>query len=85
MAAAGRSASFSEPDRNGPATTCVNPCAWTTARAARVELDAVALAACDRVALAVVEAQGFTHVVAAPFRSGSLNDALRPASAIQAV
>ena len=53
--------------------------------AARVELDAVALAACDRVALAVVEAQGFTHVVAAPFRSGSLNDALRPASAIQAV
>ena len=53
--------------------------------AARVELDAVALAACDRAALAVVEAQGFTHVVAAPFRSGSLNDALRPASAIQAV
>ena len=53
--------------------------------AARVELDAVALAACDRAALAVVQAQGFTHVVAAPFRSGSLNDALRPAGAIQAL
>ena len=51
--------------------------------AARVELDAVALAACDRAALAVVQAQGFTHVVAGPFRSGSLNDALRPAAAIQ--
>ena len=51
--------------------------------AARVELDAVALAACDRAALTVVQAQGFSHVVAGPFRSGSLNDALRPASTIQ--
>ncbi len=53
--------------------------------ACRVELDAVALAACDQAALAVVRAQGYGQVAAGLFRSGSLNDALRPAGASQAV
>jgi uncharacterized protein len=43
---------------------------------ARVELDAAALAACDEAVLDVVRREGFSEVVAAPFRSGSMNDAL---------
>lgn len=43
---------------------------------ARVELDAAALARCDRTALDVVRREGFRDVVAAAFRSGSMNDAL---------
>lgn len=43
---------------------------------ARVELDLLALAGCDESALAVVRAEGFTQVTAAPFVSGSLNRAL---------
>jgi uncharacterized protein len=48
---------------------------------ARVELDPVALAACDEAALDVVRREGFSGVVAAPFRSGSMNDALHVAGA----
>ena len=44
--------------------------------AARVELDPAALARCDDAALARVRAEGFGRVVAAPFRSGSMNAAL---------
>jgi uncharacterized protein len=44
--------------------------------AARVELDPVALAACDETGLAVVRAVGFTTVTTAAYRTGSLNDAL---------
>lgn len=40
---------------------------------ARVELDAAALARCDEEALAVVRAEGFAPVTAAPFLSGSMN------------
>ena len=43
---------------------------------ARLELDADALARCDEGVLDLVRAEGFTSVVAGPFRSGSLNDAL---------
>ena len=43
---------------------------------ARVELDAAALAACDEATLDVVRREGFSDVVAALFRSGSMNDAL---------
>ena len=43
--------------------------------AARVELDPEALARCDDEALERVRAQGFSSVVAAPFRSGSMNAA----------
>ena len=43
---------------------------------ARLELDPVALAAVDDVVLAAVRAEGFTDVVAAPFRSGSMNAGL---------
>ena len=43
---------------------------------ARVELDPVALAACDDAALGVVRRSGFTTVTAQAYRSGSLNDAL---------
>lgn len=45
--------------------------------AARVELDPEALARCDGDALDLVRREGFADVVAAPFRSGSMNDALR--------
>ena len=44
--------------------------------AARIELDRVALAACDERAVDVVRAEGFTAVTAAEYRTGSLNDAL---------
>ncbi|MCU1589161.1 MAG: haloacid dehalogenase domain protein hydrolase [Frankiales bacterium] len=44
--------------------------------AARIELDPVALQACDDSAFAVVRAEGFTTVTAAAYRTGSLNDAL---------
>jgi uncharacterized protein len=44
---------------------------------ARVELDPVALAGCDDGALDLVRREGFVEVASAPFRSGSLNDALR--------
>lgn len=44
--------------------------------AARVELDPRALERCDATALALVRAEGFTSVVAGPFRSGSMNAAL---------
>lgn len=44
--------------------------------AARVELDPVALQACGESALDVVRAEGFTTVVTAVYRTGSLNDAL---------
>ena len=43
---------------------------------ARIELDREALNACGDSALAVVLAEGFTSVSAAPYRTGSLNDAL---------
>lgn len=43
---------------------------------ARIELDPVALAACDDAAVEVVRRQGFTSVSATLYRSGSLNDAL---------
>jgi uncharacterized protein len=43
---------------------------------ARVELDPVALAACDDAALDVVRTEGFATVSAREFRSGSMNDAL---------
>jgi uncharacterized protein len=46
------------------------------AGAARIELDPVALAACDEKALDVVRAEGFRDVTAAEYRTGSLNDAL---------
>ena len=45
--------------------------------AARVELDPEALDRCDDAALALVRAEGFAEVAVAPFRSGSMNDALR--------
>jgi len=44
--------------------------------AARVELDPVALAACDDAAQDVVRAEGFATVSAQEFHSGSMNDAL---------
>ena len=44
--------------------------------AARVELDAAALAGCDDAALAVLRGEGFATVTARAFRSGSMNDAL---------
>lgn len=44
--------------------------------AARIELDPVALEACDGRVIDVVTAAGFLSVVVAPYRSGSLNDAL---------
>jgi uncharacterized protein len=44
--------------------------------AARIELDPVALAACDERAFDVVRAEGFTVVTADKYRTGSLNDAL---------
>ena len=44
--------------------------------AARIELDPVALAACDAVALDVVRRSGFERVTAQAYRTGSLNDAL---------
>ena len=44
--------------------------------AARIELDPVALAACDDRALDVVRAEGFSDVTATLYRTGSLNDAL---------
>ena len=44
---------------------------------ARVELDPAALERCDETALALVRAEGFAQVAVAPFRSGSMNDALR--------
>ena len=40
---------------------------------ARVELDPDALTRCDEAALEVVRAEGFTHVSAQEFRSGSMN------------
>ena len=43
---------------------------------ARLELDPAALAAVDDAVLAAVRAEGFTDVVAAPFRSGSMNAGL---------
>ena len=43
---------------------------------ARVELDPVALEACDELALDLVRAEGFTSVTRAAYRTGSLNDAL---------
>ena len=43
---------------------------------ARIELDPVALAACDQRAIDAVLAEGFTTVTAATYRTGSLNDAL---------
>jgi uncharacterized protein len=46
------------------------------AEEARIELDPVALAACDDRALDVVRAEGFSIVTAAAYRTGSLNDAL---------
>jgi uncharacterized protein len=48
---------------------------------ARVELDPVALAACDDAALDVVRRCGFEVVTAGTYRSGSLNDALAGPSA----
>lgn len=44
--------------------------------AARVELDPAALVRCDAATLDVVRREGFREVVAAPFRSGSMNAAL---------
>ena len=44
--------------------------------AARIELDATALQACDERALEVVRAEGFATVTATIYRTGSLNDAL---------
>ncbi|MCW2678762.1 MAG: hypothetical protein JWM62_163, partial [Frankiales bacterium] len=44
--------------------------------AARVELDAAALARCDEAALDVVRGEGFAQVTVREFRSGSMNDAL---------
>jgi uncharacterized protein len=44
--------------------------------AARIELDALALEACDERALDVVRAAGFSTVTTAIYRTGSLNDAL---------
>ena len=44
--------------------------------AARIELDPVALAACDDRALDLVRAEGFTTVTTAVYRTGALNDAL---------
>jgi uncharacterized protein (TIGR00268 family) len=49
--------------------------------AARVELDAEALARCDDEVLAGVRAEGFAVVTARAFRSGSMNDGLVPAGA----
>ena len=43
---------------------------------ARLELDPVALAAAGDDVLAAVRAEGFDDVAVAPFRSGSMNDAL---------
>ena len=43
---------------------------------ARIELDPVALAACDDRAFDLVRAEGFTTVTATEYRTGSLNDAL---------
>ncbi len=43
---------------------------------ARIELDPVALAACDEAALSVVRRSGFSAVTVQAYRSGSLNDAL---------
>ena len=51
------------------------------AGAARVELDAAALAGCGAQALAVVRAEGFETVTAREFRSGSMNAALASGSA----
>jgi uncharacterized protein len=51
--------------------------------AARIELDPVALGACDDKAFAVVRAEGFATVTAAPYRTGSLNDALVAPTAAQ--
>lgn len=48
--------------------------------AARIELDARALARCDEQAQAVVLAEGFTTVAVREFRSGSMNDALATAA-----
>ncbi len=47
--------------------------------AARLELDPEALARVDDAVLAAVRSEGFPDVVAASFRSGSMNDALRAA------
>ncbi len=47
---------------------------------ARLELDPVALAAVDARVLDAVRAEGFTQVVPAAFRSGSMNDVLRDAA-----
>lgn len=44
--------------------------------AARLELDPAALARCDETVLAAVRGAGFRAVGTAPFRSGSMNDAL---------
>jgi uncharacterized protein len=44
--------------------------------AARIELDPLALATLGEEGLAVVQAEGFTDVTAAEYRTGSLNDAL---------
>ena len=49
--------------------------------AARVELDAQALARCEDEVLDVVRAEGFTTVTVREFRSGSMNDALSPSGA----
>jgi uncharacterized protein len=49
--------------------------------AARIELDARALARCDEAAQAVVLAEGFARVELREFRSGSMNDALAAAGA----
>jgi uncharacterized protein len=43
---------------------------------ARVELDPLALARCDEIALDVVRASGFDVVTVVAYRAGSLNDAL---------
>jgi uncharacterized protein len=43
---------------------------------ARIELDPAALRICGERAFAVVQAAGFSTVTAAPYRTGSLNDAL---------
>jgi uncharacterized protein len=43
---------------------------------ARIELDPMALQACDQRAFDVVRAEGFSSVTAAEYRTGSLNDAL---------
>ena len=51
--------------------------------AARVELDAVALAAWDLPAKRLVEREGFTSVEVRAFRSGSMNDLLAASDAAQ--